>query len=35
MATLRTGTRTITAADPLRDHLLDALERLYRHSGTH
>ena len=34
IATLRTGTRTITAADPLPDHLPDALDRIYRHSGT-
>jgi len=34
IATLRTGTRTITAADPLPGHLPDALDRIYRHSGT-
>jgi hypothetical protein len=34
IATLRTGTCTITAADPLPD-LPDALDRIHRHSGTH
>jgi hypothetical protein len=34
IATLRTGTRIITA-DPLPDHLPDALDRIYRLSGTH
>jgi hypothetical protein len=30
LATLRTGTRTITTADPLPDHLTDALDRIHR-----
>ena len=34
IATLRTGTCTIAAADPLPD-LPDALDRIHRHSGTH
>jgi hypothetical protein len=33
IATLRPGTCTITAADPLPD-LPDALDRIHRHSGT-
>jgi hypothetical protein len=33
IATLRTGTRTITAADPMPD-LPDALDRIHRYSGT-
>jgi len=35
IATLRTGTRASTAADPLPDHLPEALDRIHRHSGTH
>jgi len=35
IATLRTSTRTITAADPRPDHLLDALDRIHRHSGAY
>jgi hypothetical protein len=34
IATLRTGTCTITAADPMPDHLTDALDRIHRYSGT-
>src|SRR5580704_13206806 len=34
IATLRTGTCTITAADPMPD-LPDALDRILRYSGTH
>jgi hypothetical protein len=34
IATLRTGTCTITAADPLPD-LPDAFDRIHRHLGTH
>jgi hypothetical protein len=34
IATAGTGTRTITAADSLPDHLPDALDRIHRHSGT-
>jgi hypothetical protein len=35
IATLRTRTRAITAADPLPGHLPEALDRIHRHSGTH
>jgi hypothetical protein len=31
IATLRTGTRAITAADPLPGHLPEALDRIHRH----
>jgi hypothetical protein len=34
IAILRTGTCTITAADPLPD-LPDAFDRIHKYSGTH